>query len=131
MILLDTSLWIALLRNKGNADAKQRTADLLADNEAVWCEMIRLELWRGAGSTEDRARLTALEAEVPSLPIDDAVWALSRKLASYARSVGQQFPPADLVVFSCARRHKVMIESLDKHFERLAVLAGDMSGTKG
>jgi hypothetical protein len=44
MILLDSSVWIEALRERGNAETKRRVHEHLQSGRACWMPMIRLEL---------------------------------------------------------------------------------------
>ena len=49
MILVDSSSWIHFLRPDGDAVVRARVSQALREGEACWCDMVRLELWTGAG----------------------------------------------------------------------------------
>ncbi len=120
MLLVDTSCWIQLLRRKGRSDVQARVQSLLRRGEAAWCDMVRLELWNGAGGDQDMKLLEDLERYVPSLEVNQAVWHLSIELTQRLRGGGVTVPAADIVIKACAVIHHVDVESLDAHFEILA-----------
>lgn len=125
-VMLDTSMWVALLRRKGDESAKRHSVDLVNRGKASWCDVIRLELWRGVSSDTDRLQLSHLETIVPTVPIDEPVWERSRKLADKARKMGFQFPLPDLIIYSCAIRHGMKLEARDKHYERMESIAREV-----
>lgn len=122
MKLVDTSCWIEVLRPAGNLAIRQYIYDLMDDDEAAWCDVIRLELWNSLRGQHDAKRLNDLEAHLPSLSITDEILGDSIDLAILARGKGLTVPSLDLIIAACARYHKVEIESRDKHFEQLAAL---------
>jgi predicted nucleic acid-binding protein len=120
--LIDSSSWIHALRRKGDPAVRQRVRQLLDAKEAAWCQVVRLELWRGAENDWDRELLTYLELHVTTLAISESVWQRSIDLSRNLRSKGHQVPLVDLVVFSCAAVHLVEVEHSDKHFDLLTRL---------
>lgn len=121
MTLIDTSAWIHSLRPDGDALVSDRVKVLLAAGEAAWCPLIRLELWNGGRGERERRVLEEMATSLPSLGIDDAVWAGACELARSARSQGVTAPATDLIIVACARRHGVGLEHDDAH---LAALQG-------
>ncbi|HEY8666532.1 MAG TPA: PIN domain-containing protein [Tepidisphaeraceae bacterium] len=112
-------MWIESLRRHGKADIRKRVDELLASDQAVWCDIVRLELWNGARGSEEHRALRYLETVVRSLPIDGDVWHQSFELARKARAGGLTAPAPDLMIVACGQRHQVSVESCDSHFELL------------
>ena len=122
MTLIDSSSWIHLLRPHGDPDTRRRVEAALRAGEACWCPIVRLELWNGARGGREQRVLRRFEEVLPSLPMDEEVWATACALARRARSHGVTAPAADIAIAACARRHGAAIESADRDFERLAAL---------
>lgn len=122
MTLIDTSSWVEQLRSKGDPLIRSRVESLLHTGQAAWCAVVRLELWAGVGSDEERAILRAYTQELPDLPITDEVWEEGCALASRCRKTGRTAPASDLLIAACARYHEVQIETADAHFEFLMKL---------
>ena len=116
MVLVDTSSWIHLLRPGGDASVRARVEQLLADGEACWCPVVRLELWNGAGGERDRKVLREFETALPERAIGPDVWTASFDLARRSRARGITVPAADLLIAACARVHAVAIEAADADF---------------
>jgi predicted nucleic acid-binding protein len=95
---------------------RQRVHDLLRQDSAVWCDLIRLELWNGVRGDEERKNLAHMDQTLPRLPISSRVWDSACELASQARKTGLNVPSTDLVIFACAKTHNVAIEHSDHHF---------------
>lgn len=121
-ILIDSSAWIQSIRRNGDAAVRARVEELLDKRVAAWCEVVRLELWKGASSEEDRDKLRRLEQSLINLPITIEVWDVACHFALKARLAGTPVPTTDLIIFACARVHSVTIEHADKHFEMLKSL---------
>jgi predicted nucleic acid-binding protein len=122
LYLVDTSMWTCTLRRSGDPASRQRVLGLMRTGKAAWCDAIRLELWRGVGSEQDRDILHRLQADIRSLPISDQTWESACRLADLGRRKGLQFPSQDLIIFSCANQHGAEIVTRDRHFEQLAKL---------
>lgn len=122
MILLDTSVWIEGLRERGNAEIKRRVHDHLKGNRACWMPMIRLELWNGARGEREKRALREFEQVLPELEVTTEVWEAASDLARRARAAGLTVPAADILVVACARHHGVEVDSTDAHFVELGKL---------
>lgn len=122
LTLVDSSSWIEFLRAANHSETRQRVGALVLADQACWCEIIRLELWNGAGQEEQKGLIRRLEVELPSLSIDAEVWQLSIELAKRARAKSLTAPTADLVIAACAYRHGVGLEHNDRHLTALQAL---------
>lgn len=118
--LIDSSSWVHALRRDGDPDVRRRVALLLESGEAVWCEMVRLELWNGVSGEHERKVLQAFERELPNLAIDQETWSQAVALARKARAAAITVPATDLLIFACALRHRARLEHADAHYESLA-----------
>jgi predicted nucleic acid-binding protein len=126
--LIDTSSWIHALRQSGDPQVRDRLSKVVTAGEAVWCNAVRLELWNGARGPVEKRRLKDFDDVLPRLEIDNEVWELSCSLAKASRSAGLTVPAIDLLIFACARRHKVELDHCDEHFDRLETLARSANG---
>jgi predicted nucleic acid-binding protein len=122
MILLDTSVWIEALRERGNPETKRRVHEHLQSGRACWMPMIRLELWNGARGESEKRALREFQAVLPELELGPEVWEAANELSRRARAAGLTVPAADLLIVACANYHRVEIESLDAHFAELQKL---------
>src|SRR5437879_4237882 len=104
MALVETSAWIETLRPKGDVHVRENVIKLLRAGQAVWCDMVKLELWNGALAKE-MPDLEALATKVVTLEITARVWDRAAVLARKARAQGKTFPSADLLIFACAEIH--------------------------
>jgi predicted nucleic acid-binding protein len=110
------------IRVRGDSGVRARVEALLAAGTAAWCPQVRLELWAGARSDQDRKLLRDYAKVLPELPITDAVWQLACDLGDRARRAGISSGAGDLLIAACARVHSVDLEHADSDFERLAAL---------
>lgn len=122
-ILIDTSAWIEALRADGDEETRRAVGTVIENGTAVFCDMVRLELWAGARGERERKYLGVLEHDLECLPITAEVWSLSRDLARRSRKQGLSVPATDLLVFACASHHAAGMLHRDRHFELLGELA--------
>jgi predicted nucleic acid-binding protein len=122
VILIDSSLWIEALRHEGPEDAQKRLASVIEAGEAAWCAAVRLELWIGIRHERERMILRKFNSVVSDLEMVREVWEHSIGLAECARRRGYTFPYVDLLIFSCAKVHRVELLHRDRHFDTLARL---------
>lgn len=122
MILIDTSCWIEVLRERGDAEVRRRLHAHLHGGRACWMPVVRLELWNGARGERERKILREFEAALPELDMPAAVWDLACDLARRARAAGLTLPISDLLIAACARHHGIEVDSLDAHFAALTNL---------
>ena len=122
MTLVDTSSWIEALRPDGNPGVRQRVRRLMIEGQALWCDLVLLELWNGARGEYEKKKLAELEKEISCLPTTDEVWGLARVLARKSREAGKTIPATDLVISACGLFHKVEIEHCDQHLDFISQL---------
>ncbi len=122
MILVDTSCWIEVLRERGNADVCRRMNDLVRSGRACWSPVVRLELWNGARGVREKNALREFEQVLPELDMPAEAWDIACDLARRARAAGLTVPATDLLIAACARHHGVEVESTDAHFVELEKL---------
>ncbi len=122
MILIDTSCWIEVLRERGNAEIRRRLHDHVTGGRACWSPVVRLELWNGARGAREKKALCEFEQVLPELEMPPEVWDIACDLARRARAAGLTIPATDLLIAACARHHGVEVESMDAHFAELAKL---------
>lgn len=125
-VLIDTSSWIQMLRRKGDEDIRRRVVRLLLSGDATWCDIVRLELWSGAKGDDERDRLREMDIDLPKLELNSEVWDEACSIGFAARSAGMVVPHADIVIFACAKVHRVRLEHADRHYDLLGQLRGTL-----
>jgi predicted nucleic acid-binding protein len=84
--------------------------------------MVRLELWRGVRSGEERRVLEFLESRIKSLEITETVWEAAIRLMAKARLSGVTAPAPDVLIVATAKHHGANLEHCDQHMEALLSL---------
>jgi predicted nucleic acid-binding protein len=120
--LVDTSSWVHQIRKSGDPTVRARVEALLVAGTAAWCPQVRLELWAGVRSDQDRKVLRDYGKVLPELPITEAVWRLAYDLGDRGRRAGISPGAGDLLIAACARHHAIELEHADGDFDRLARL---------
>lgn len=119
-VLIDTCAWIDFFRLK-QGTLGDLVAQLLVDEKAALCGVIQAELLHGAKGRKEQEQLDFLFANVPCLDIDPADWLDAGLNLRQLRAQGLQIPLSDALIAACARRNKVPVLTLDRHFEHLGV----------
>jgi predicted nucleic acid-binding protein len=120
-LLVDSSVWIALLRGQVPALKDRLAARSSDEDRIVMCEPIALELVAGAGpnSLPDVERLVD---GLPSLALDPALdFRVAADLARRARRAGRPVRSSmDCLIAAVAVRHDAVLVHHDRDFDVLA-----------
>jgi len=119
-VLVDTCAWIDFLRQPQGTLGDQ-VAVLLANDEAAMCGVTQAELLQGAKGRKEQAQLDFLLANVACLEINAADWLGAGMALRETRAQGLQIPLTDALIAACARRNRVAVLTLDRHFQHLGV----------
>ncbi len=122
-VLVDTSAWIDALRQDGDAGVREAVRAVTAEGRAVFCDMVRLELWSGAGGESERGVLRELERELEVAPTTPDVWEAAMDLSRACREQGITVPVTDVLIAACAQHHGLSLLHHDSHFDRIARIA--------
>ena len=113
--LLDTNIVIALL-----ASERQVSTQIAEASEVFLTPVIIGELHYGArGSqkpTENLARINALAARIPVLPIDVNTAHTYGVLKTALRRKGRPIPENDIWIAASAVQHRLVLVTRDEHF---------------
>lgn len=124
-ILADTTAMVAARRGRPAPSALFRQ---LAEDELWICDVVRLELLRGAGNPRDMATLRAELDEVPNAPIDEPVWRRAEEVCeALARMRGgghRGVQPTDVLVAAAAEAQDLVVLHDDAHFDQIAEVTG-------
>ena len=120
MIFVDTSVWIAALRDAGSKEARQLSLLLDAD-EAALSIPVFLEVLAGASKPE-RERLRNTLTALPLFYPTNQTWQAVERWIDAASDSGERFGFADLLIAAIAAEHGASLWSLDADFRRMARL---------
>jgi predicted nucleic acid-binding protein len=120
VVVVDTSVWVAVLRSPTAPEAPL-LAQLLDSDGVILPVPVRLELLSGTGA-RDRAMLKErLSAVAVAWPTEET-WALVEQWVAGAADKGQRFGVGDLLIAALAAERNALVWSLDADFERMARL---------
>ena len=127
-VLIDTSAWIDFLRS-----SKGKTGDLVAglirSDTARITGPIIAELLHGVRSKKEIAQLNLLLDTIPCLEITWDDWRTTGNSLRTLREKGLTIPLTDVLIATVARKNRIAVLTLDKHFFHLSVeLLGVNSG---
>lgn len=123
MILVDTSVWVELLRGRAGR-AHDHVSRLVAERPrgVATTEPIQMELWCGAGSAE-LTRVEALTSSLVLLAVDPTTdYADAAAIYRAARANGRPSRKVACLIASVALRRDVEVWHRDADFEAIAAV---------
>jgi predicted nucleic acid-binding protein len=123
--LADTTALVAARRGGPKTRAR---LDELAEEDLWICDVVRLELLRGADNVRHVNALRAAMDEVRSAPIDARVWRRAEEIyEGLARLKGGRHrgvQPTDVLVAAAAEASELAVVHGDAHFDLIAQVTG-------
>lgn len=116
MTLIDTSAWIEFFRASGDPVAKQRVAELLGADQAVYTCPIYFELLAGAREKEKAPIREALSFCKREL-FTERHWELAAEHERLLVGRGVMVPRDDLFVGTVALAYGLPVLCKDRHFD--------------
>lgn len=118
MIFVDTSIWVKALRF-GESPEARHLASLVDAGPVALAAPVRIEILAGA-STRDHVRLRRVLSALPLFLPTERTWTLIDGWLHRARTAGERFGFADLLIAAIAADNSGPIWSLDADFARMA-----------
>ena len=121
MILIDTSVWIAVLRNR-SGEAKRLQAKL-AGQEPILARFTQLELLQGAGDETEWGLLSDYLDYQSYLDPEPGCWARAARIYFELRRVGSRVrSPIDCCIAQLSLDHRLTLLHQDRDFEAIATV---------
>ena len=120
MIVVDTSVWVSVLRSPTAPEAPL-LAQLIDADVAILPLPVRLELLSGARARDRAALQRRLSALAVARPTEET-WALMEHWLEAATDKGRRFGVGDLLIAALAAERGALVWSLDTDFEQMAKL---------
>lgn len=117
MICVDTSVWVAALRDQASPEGRH-LAKLLDRDEVALPVPVRVEVLSGASRAE-RHRLRITLSALPLLVPDVQTWARIDQWIDQAGEAGERFGFADLLIAAISVDHGAALWSNDHDFARM------------
>lgn len=124
MKLVDTSLWVEFLRQKGDPKVKHEVARLIEGDLAAYTCPIRFELLSGV-RPEEEADLEQAFAFSQHIPFECDDWRAAARLEGQLRRRGVTVPRNDLFVATVAIRSRLPVACRDTHFDAMSAMVGE------
>ena len=119
-VLLDTSVWIDVLRGK-TPGIVAITQELLNDDRVLTCGPVMFEIKRGLRPPERNKILPLFDALI-RLSVDEIVWDAAGDLDASLREKGITIPPMDVIIAQVCLHHRIFLFTLDEHFSSVSGL---------
>ena len=120
LFLIDTSVWITVLKKNPPEVMKERIEHLLLENVVAITPIIKVELLGGCKNELEFQRLQKRLDSLILLDINPHIWAETASLAFDLRRKGVTVPYTDTLIAAVAVHHKAVLLHLDKHYDIIA-----------
>jgi hypothetical protein len=117
--LLDTNLWIGLIRSRSPHVLKRLIAPLVDNPHACVAEPIVFEVLRGA-TDDETVRLVEYFESLPLLASPVDLWDHGLELGRACRKIGLSAGSIDLLIAAVAIHHRALLITFDKDFEKMS-----------
>jgi predicted nucleic acid-binding protein len=117
LFLVDTSIWIMVLRKDFQLAVKNRIEYLLTENRVAICDIIRLEILGGVRTEKE---FSILKSRLDSLHHLETRWDDACELAFTLRRKGVVVPYTDILIAASAIYAGTILFHFDRHFDLIA-----------
>ena len=117
--LPDTSVWVHYLRRPVRPRLQFRMQQLTVSDSLATCDLVRLELLRGARGDEEFTRIDRLLNAARRLPTGDREWEEAIRLGYKLKRAGVTVSVTDLLVAVVAMTYNVTLVHADDGFEQM------------
>ncbi len=119
MFLIDSSVWIEYLRPKGSTKIKEKVRELLGLGVVVSCDIVVIEILRGAKNKKDFDELHGSFISLPRIPIDQKIIEIASRWGFEMDRKGKIVSTTDLIIASAAYKNARLLH-LDADFKAIA-----------
>ena len=120
LVLIDTSVWIVVLRKSPPALIRKVVERLLLEERVAIIPMVRLELLGGTRTQDEFERLSSRLDALHLIPADEALWKLAAQLSFKLRRRGKSIPSTDIIIGAAAISASALLLHADRHFDLMA-----------
>lgn len=119
-VLIDSSVWIEVLREKGSLKYREKVNELLADNHIAICGVIIVELLGGVRSKSEYAEFKQELDSLHYLETTKNNYFYAAEISYSLRNKGFKIPATDALIAAVAIENKCRLFHKDKHFDIIA-----------
>jgi len=120
--LVDTTIWV--LYFKGEKGLEEKIKSLILEERAVTCEIVTLEVLRGARSEREYNQLYADFTALSIVKLTDTIWEKSYAAGFKLKKAGINVPLADILIATTASHYNCLLLHRDKHFPLMKRVMG-------
>jgi len=120
--LIDTTIWV--LYFKGERQLEDEIKSLILKERAATCEIVILEVLRGARSQREYTQLQSDFTALPAFKITNIIWEKSYRVGFKLRRTGISVPLADILIATVASHYNCLLLHRDKHFPLIKGVMG-------
>ena len=115
--IIDSSIWISLLRKDCNPELKVMIAEIIENANVILICPVLTEILSGARNEFDFKRLSDKFSVFELLPEVSEIWIATAKMQSELRNAGFQVPLMDTLIANYAIFYDCILIHNDKHYE--------------
>ncbi len=120
MVLFDSSLWIEILRKRGNESLKSEMEEVIKQERIVICGIVKIEVLQGVREKKEFKKLKKIFEGFPELTFDKESADIACEIAWKMRRRGNPQPLSDIIISAICLRYGLELWHLDYHFEEIA-----------
>lgn len=120
LLLVDSSAWIDFFVRSAQTKLSEKIEEAKKEKRLATCDMIYLEILRGARNEKEYGELTEEFTSMLWLPIDGGHWHFASQMGFQLAKKGTHPPATDLLIASVSIVEKCQLLHKDKHFPKIA-----------
>jgi len=118
--MVDTSAWVAYFR-PGKSATSSRVRQLIQNYQAFLTGPVLAEMLQGVKGKKEEKDLETTFSILPFIEVQRSDWEVAGVQLLKLRQKGVTVPLTDAVIAAVARRKRLKVLTLDRHFDHLEV----------
>ena len=123
IVMVDSSVWISYYRPAGSADLKNKVANIIIEDLAATCGLIRAEVLQGTTDQKSFDIINQDFSAFQQIEITENTYGKAAKLAFDLRRKGITAPLIDIVISTLVRDCDLSLWHSDNHYEMIKKVA--------
>jgi predicted nucleic acid-binding protein len=117
-VLPDTCAWIDFFNGRATPLADS-LAHALNDRDVITCGVVMYELFQGIRTIGEAETLRTAFSSLRYLEMDRELWLSAAHMSASLRGKGITLPFSDIIIAALARRHELVVLTVDHHFDQV------------